>query len=107
MPDLTQAPARPGSGCRSRCADEPHCNPRRCGTIAKRSRSPSRRDGARVKKRYDDPATPHQRLLADPRTPAEASDRVRLIATALDPVRLLHEIRTSQQRLASIADQVG
>ena len=25
MPDLTQMPARSGSGCRSRCADGPHC----------------------------------------------------------------------------------
>jgi hypothetical protein len=65
------------------------------------------RDGARVKKRHHPPATPHQRLLADPRTPAEVRDRVRSIAAGLDPVRLLHEIRTSQQRLASIADQVG
>jgi len=65
------------------------------------------RDGARVKKRHHPPATPHQRLLADPRTPAEVRDRVRSIATALDPARLLHEIRTSQERLAAIADQVS
>ena len=35
-----------------------------------------RRDGARVSKRYHAPATPGQRLLADPRTPAAVCERV-------------------------------
>ena len=32
MPDLTQMPARSGSGCRSRCADGPHCRRRHHNT---------------------------------------------------------------------------
>ena len=35
-----------------------------------------RREGARVSKRYHPPATPCQRLLADPRTPPEVCERV-------------------------------
>ena len=65
------------------------------------------RDGARVRKRYHPPATPCQRLLADPRTPAPV--RVELVQThaRLDPVRLLKEMRSAQQRLIDIADQSG
>jgi hypothetical protein len=29
------------------------------------------RDGARVRKRYHNPATPYQRVIADPRTPED------------------------------------
>jgi hypothetical protein len=42
------------------------------------------RDGARVRKRYHQPATPHQRLLADPRTPDEVRYRVNAMAATLD-----------------------
>jgi hypothetical protein len=45
------------------------------------------RDGARVKKRYHAPATPYQRLLADPRTPEEVRRRVDAVYASLDPVR--------------------
>jgi hypothetical protein len=62
------------------------------------------RDGAKVKKRYHPPATPYQRLLADPRTSHEARRRVEAVHETLDPVRLLREIRTAQQRLVKIAD---
>ena len=61
------------------------------------------RDGARVRKRYHDPRTPHQRLLADPRVPAEVRDRVAGLHAQLDPVALLDRIRRAQQRLAQIA----
>ena len=63
------------------------------------------RDGARVKKRYHQPATPYQRLLAEPRTPEAARSRVTAMAASLDPVRLLCEIRAAQQRLVEIADK--
>ena len=43
-----------------------------------------RRDGARVSKRYHAPATPCQRLLADPRTPPEVCERVAELSARLD-----------------------
>ena len=55
------------------------------------------RDGARVRKRYHPPATPCQRLLADPRTPDEVRGRMNAMAQGLDPVGLLREIRATQQ----------
>ncbi len=63
------------------------------------------RDGGTVRKRYYAPATPHQRLLADPRTNEEVRRRVDAIYAGLDPVRLLSEIRTAQQQLVEIADR--
>ena len=62
------------------------------------------RDGATVRKRYHPPATPCQRLLADPRTNEEVRRRVQELRAVLDPVRLLKEIRTVQQQLVAIAD---
>ena len=64
-----------------------------------------RRDGARVTKRYHAPATPSQRLLADPRTPAAVCERVAELAATLDPIRLLRQMRAHQQRIVEIADQ--
>jgi hypothetical protein len=63
------------------------------------------RDGARVKKRYHSPATPHQRLVADPRTSNAVKEQVTTMFAGLDPVRLLREIREAQQRLVEIADR--
>jgi hypothetical protein len=63
------------------------------------------RDGAIVKKRYHAPATPHQRLLSDPRTSKDMRERVNAIHATLDPVRLLSDIRAAQQKLVEIADQ--
>jgi hypothetical protein len=65
------------------------------------------RDGAIVKKRYHAPATPHQRLLCDPRTSKDVRERVNAIYATLDPVRLLSEIRAAQQQLVEIADRPG
>lgn len=62
------------------------------------------RDGARVIKRHHAPATPCQRLLADPRTAEAVRDRLVAMLAELDPVRLLHDIRRAQERLAEIAD---
>ena len=63
------------------------------------------RDGARVRKRYHRPATPCQRLLADPRTSQQVRDRVTALYADLDPVRLLSDMRTAQQQLVDIADR--
>ena len=64
-----------------------------------------RRDGARVSKRYHPPATPCQRLLADPRTPQAVQNKVADLSATLDPIRLLRQIRSWQQRIVDIADQ--
>jgi hypothetical protein len=63
------------------------------------------RAGARVRKRYHRPATPCDRLLADPRTPAAVRARVQAVRADLDPVRLLAEMRAAQRALVAIADQ--
>jgi hypothetical protein len=62
------------------------------------------RDGALVRKRYYSPATPCQRLLADPRTTDQVRRCVSELHATLDPVRLLKEIRAVQQELVAIAD---
>jgi hypothetical protein len=51
------------------------------------------------------PATPCQRLLADPRTTEQVRRRVNELRATLDPVRLLKEIRAVQQQLVAIADR--
>jgi hypothetical protein len=65
------------------------------------------RDGPKVRKRYHPPATPYQRLLADPRVTAEIRRRAGEVYATLDPVLLLHEIRSSQRRLAELADKIA
>ena len=64
------------------------------------------RDGARVRKRYHAPLTPHQRLVADPRTPQMLKDALDAQHATLDPVTLLRDIRAAQQALVEIADTV-
>jgi hypothetical protein len=65
------------------------------------------RDGAKVMKRYHAPATPYQRLLADPRVGEDTRRRAEATYVTLDPVLLLHQIRVTQRRLAEIADKVS
>ena len=65
------------------------------------------RDGAKVIKRYHRPATPCQRLLADPRTPEETRRQLTALSLTLDPVLLLRDIRLAQERLVTIADTPG
>ena len=65
------------------------------------------RDGARVHKRYHAPATPFQRLLADPRTSQDVRDAVKAQFETLDPILLLRDTRLAQQRLVDLADKVG
>ena len=62
------------------------------------------RDGALIGKRYHPPLTPHQRLLADPRTPQALKDTLDEQYALLDPVSLLRDIRAAQQALVEIAD---
>ncbi len=62
------------------------------------------RDGARVRKTYSAPATPHQRLMSDARVSDAIRARVNEISAKLDPVILLRDIRTMQERLTTLAD---
>jgi hypothetical protein len=64
-----------------------------------------KREGARVTKHYYPPATPYQRLLADPRTSETVRARLSALQATLDPVRLLNEIRLAQKQLVEIADR--
>ena len=61
------------------------------------------RDGARVHKTYHPPKTPCDRLLGLPEVAEETKARLREQFAALDPVRLLQEIRASQHTLAGLA----
>jgi hypothetical protein len=63
------------------------------------------REGARVRKRYHPPATPAQRLLEDSRASEAVRLRITALQATLDPVRLLSEMRSAQQRLVEIADR--
>lgn len=60
------------------------------------------RDGARVSKRYDKPATPCDRLLAHEAVSTEVKDALRAQRERLDPVELLHGIRETQAALAAL-----
>ena len=62
------------------------------------------RDGAQVSKRYHPPQTPCERLLQAESIPMAAKNKLREIATELDPLKLLEEIRAVQANLATLAD---
>ena len=57
------------------------------------------REGAKVTKKYFDPATPYERLLADSRVTEECKEQLRLTFSTLDPVHLLNQIREAQREL--------
>jgi hypothetical protein len=63
-----------------------------------------KREGALIRKRYHAPLTPHQRLVADPRTPHALKVALDAQHATLDPVSLLRDIRAAQQSLVEIAD---
>jgi hypothetical protein len=60
------------------------------------------RQGAKVSKKYETPATPYERLLASNRVTNECKENLRQIFSALDPVDLLSQIRQAQRRLAQL-----
>jgi len=62
------------------------------------------REGAQVSKRYYPPQTPCQRLLQVESIQEAAKTKLREVAGALDPLRLLEEIRAVQAHLAALAD---
>jgi hypothetical protein len=60
------------------------------------------RDGAKVSKKYDTPATPYQRLLANDRITGEQKNCLRETFARLDPILLLNRIRAAQQKIAGM-----
>ena len=62
-----------------------------------------KRVGAHVTKRYHAPLTPCARLLESDAIPDAMKERLRAVATSLDPLRLLDEIRAAQHQLAGLA----
>ncbi len=62
------------------------------------------REGAQVSKRYHPPQTPCERLLQAESTPETAKMKLREIAVALDPLKLLEEMRAMQAHLTALAD---
>ncbi|MHB2023693.1 MAG: hypothetical protein ACYCO3_10235 [Mycobacteriales bacterium] len=60
------------------------------------------RDGAKVRKRYDTPATPYQRLLADKRVPAKTKRALIATYRSLNPAQLRRDIIACQQRLVDL-----
>ncbi|HZC36953.1 MAG TPA: transposase family protein [Chthoniobacterales bacterium] len=60
------------------------------------------REGAKVSKQYEKPATPYERLLTSNRVTNECKQQLRQIFSALDPVQLLNQIREAQRILAML-----
>jgi len=65
------------------------------------------RHGAKVKRTYEQPATPCERLLRHPSIDDEIKARLRSQREQLDPIRLLHRIREGQAALAALASTDG
>ena len=64
------------------------------------------RHGAKVRKRYDKPTTPCDRLLAHEAVSAQAKEALQLQRAQLDPVELLHHIREAQAALAALSSPI-
>jgi hypothetical protein len=62
------------------------------------------RQGAQVSKRYHPPQTPCERLLQAESLPEAAKVKLREVAGALDPLKLLEEIRAVQAHLVTLAE---
>lgn len=62
------------------------------------------REGAQVSKRYHPPQTPCERLLQAESIPEAAKAKLHEVADALDPLKLLEEIRAVQAYLTALAD---
>lgn len=62
------------------------------------------REGAQVSRRYYPPQTPCERLLQAESIPEGAKAKLREVASALDPLKLLEEMRAVQAHLTALAD---
>jgi hypothetical protein len=65
------------------------------------------RDGAKVAKKYDTPATPCERLWANDRVTDEQKKHLRETFAGLDPILLLNRIRAAQHKIAEIEVRGG
>ncbi|MCR1347484.1 hypothetical protein NRY68_17170 [Acidithiobacillus ferrooxidans] len=63
------------------------------------------REGARVRKKYDNPKTPLERLLAANILSEEHSAQLQDHHRSLDPIALLQDIREAQRQLADMVDR--
>ena len=63
------------------------------------------REGARVRKQYDNPKTPLERLLAANILSEERSAQLQDHHRSLDPIALLQDIREAQSQLAYVVDR--
>jgi len=63
------------------------------------------REGARVRKKYDDPKTPLERLLAANILREEHSAQLQDHHRSLDPIALLQDIRETQRQIADMLDR--
>src|SRR3989338_8000070 len=61
------------------------------------------RNGAKVKKKYDEPKTPYQRLMAMPEISTEAKRRLKAEYATLNPAQLKREITRLQEKLFKTA----
>jgi len=60
------------------------------------------RNGAKVRRSYDQPATPCDRLLKHPAIDDRIKEKLQLQRLQIDPVELLHRIREGQAALAAL-----
>jgi len=65
------------------------------------------RHGAKVRRTYEQPTTPCERLLRHPSIDDEIKARLRVQREQIDPIRLLHRIRDGQAALAALASTDG
>ena len=63
------------------------------------------RQGARVRRVYDDPQTPYQRVLGCPEVSEDCKDRLRRQFDTLNPAELQREVVRLQDQLLSLAAQ--
>ena len=61
------------------------------------------KSGSKVKRLYEKPMTPAERLLTHPAVPVEVKEKLKLNGRSLDPLGLLHRIRDQQAALAALA----
>jgi hypothetical protein len=65
------------------------------------------RKGAKVKRSYEQPATPCERLLRHSSIDEEIKEQLRSQRVQLDPIKLLHSIRECQAALAALGSNDG
>lgn len=61
------------------------------------------RQGAKVKKKYDEPKTPYQRVLSSPTVAAKVKRRLKQEYSRLNPAQLKREITRLQRKLFKLA----